>query len=241
MGYVKNEEHFINLCCKQIKVFGIAFKNHTAFIENLKEIYLLSQEIKPLVFGNSIVDVITWRLLHEKSTSREEVLDFFNRELKDIFSEAIDIYKGDVDKSFVYLKPIKNVQSTLYEGISFKRINKKVSRIAMQELNKLADCYGVYFIYNDKDQLVYIGKSRNLGRRIISSIKERYGKKFAYILAKNPADIHILEPFLIIKYKPVKNVEFMEYGETSLDIEVPPLSAIIPVFEEEEDDACVSC
>lgn len=234
MGYIKSEAHFVNLCCKQIRIFGIVFNNHESFVENLKDIYQLSENIQHLVYGNSLADVISWHLLHEKSTSKKEVLDFFNRELKDILSEAIDIYNHNIDKPFKYFRPVKrDVQSALYEKIAINNTPLTISSVATQELNKLMNCYGIYFLYNDKNQLIYIGKSRNLGERIINSIKERGGKKFAYILVKNPADIHILEPFLIIKYKPIKNVEFMEYGETSLNLEVPPLSNIISLFDEE--------
>lgn len=232
MNYVQSEKHFINLCCKKIRDNRIAFKNHNEFLNDLKEVYKISEEIEPLTYGNRLVDIISWKLLQETPNTKEAVLHFFNDTLQKIINEAIDIYNQKLDRNFVYLKPIFQSETIDFKKLEIPQLEKAISPLAIKELNKLENCYGIYFIYNDKDQLIYIGKSKNLAHRIIQSIKKRRGTKFAYILVKNPADIHILEPYLIVKYKPLSNTEFIELGDTSFELNVPPISKIIPIYEE---------
>jgi hypothetical protein len=80
------------------------------------------------------------------------------------------------------------------------------------KLNKINKVRGVYLLWSGNN-LVYIGKSKNLRNRIISSIYERTSDKLP-ITAVTPiqtiteADMHILEPLLISEYKPILNSEF---------------------------------
>ena len=129
--------------------------------------------------------------------------------------------------------PIKDIATSNFKIIGFEE--GEIAEKALRELSKLKNCYGIYFILNDKEQLLYIGKSKNLMGRIPSSLREKQGSKFAYLLVSQSADIHILEPYLILKHKPPKNIEFIEQGNTSYDIEEPPISNIIPFYEEDEE------
>ena len=234
MAYVKSRDHFINICCKRLREFKIAFRNQKEFKQDLYQIYQLSEETKHLLCRGCLADSITWHLYQK--TEREQIRKFFCVEMHEIAAEAIKIYNNETEETFKYLEPIKKGGIFKYKEIRINGVSKTISDEAIHELEKLYNCYGVYFIYNDKDQLLYIGKSRNLASRIPGSIKERNGTKFAYILTEQPADIHILEPYLILKYKPIKNTEFMEFGNTSFNIKYPSPSKIIPFYKENENE-----
>jgi hypothetical protein len=232
MPYIRSEEHFINICCKRLRDFGIIFSNQEQFVQNLSQIYQRSEETQHLL-KHSLIDTITWYLYQRNK--KEEIIEFFCKEMKEIFSEVLRLNDAETEEeNFEYIRPIKKSGRIEYIEIQINGEYKTISDEAIQELEKLYNCYGIYFIYNNKDQLLYIGKSKNLANRIPESIKERNGAKFAYILTTQPSDIHILEPYLILKHKPIKNTQFMEFGDTSFDISSPALSKIIPFYEENE-------
>ena len=136
---------------------------------------------------------------------------------------------------------IKNKKWVVYYNSQKKRIlvyekNIQYSPLARKILKKITKKAGIYFLYNDQEKLIYIGKSKNLGQRIPASAKERKARKFAYIIIKNPADIHVLEPYVILKYAPPENTEFRERSSSSLDIGIPPLSKIINLYSEEGEE-----
>ena len=66
----------------------------------------------------------------------------------------------------------------------------------------LAGDPGVYFLYGADKKLLYVGKSKNLGSRIIESSNERRASYFNYIATENMSDASIMETYLICKLKP---------------------------------------
>lgn len=81
---------------------------------------------------------------------------------------------------------------------------------------------GVYFIYDDTDFLVYIGKSVNLAGRVPSSFRDAakyYDVSYVkYLSVPNKADMAILEVYYIGLMKPDKNRE--SNYKVSPDIEI---------------------
>lgn len=70
------------------------------------------------------------------------------------------------------------------------------------------NCMQVYLATNnDNDELVYIGKSKNLINRIASSIQEKKATKYRYALLESDADMNIYEIYYISKYKPKLNID----------------------------------
>lgn len=69
---------------------------------------------------------------------------------------------------------------------------------------------GLYFLKNTKEAIVYIGKSKNLYQRSISSAYERDARNIRYVsyMFMPYYNSHILEPYYIIKHQPYFNVEF---------------------------------
>ena len=122
--------------------------------------------------------------LPEKET-KQEYWKFINN--------YIDVYK------VVYYTQLLNK-----EEIKYSDIYKKTTHL----VNKT----GVYFLWHE-EKLLYIGKSINLSERIVTSLRERNKQikvtHFSYFETPTQADAHILEPYLIIKHKPILNSEFL--------------------------------
>lgn len=83
-----------------------------------------------------------------------------------------------------------------------------------QYLRTLHNHAGVYYFF-DNYELVYVGKSKSLGERVMTSLLERANRftnidSIAIYETETMADAHILEPILITTYKPKLNREFKE-------------------------------
>lgn len=86
---------------------------------------------------------------------------------------------------------------------------------------------GLYFLYNEEKELIYIGKSTNLSSRAYSSYLERNAKYIKVMLTKTKADAHIFEPYCISIYTPLYNAEFKTNDSPTFELELPPLSDFI--------------
>lgn len=86
---------------------------------------------------------------------------------------------------------------------------------------------GLYFLYNEKKELIYIGKSINLSSRAYSSYLERNAKYIKVMLTKTKADAHIFEPYCISIYAPLYNAEFKTRDRPTFELELPLLSDFI--------------
>ena len=84
-------------------------------------------------------------------------------------------------------------------------------------VSNLPDCPGIYQYLNDEGTIIYVGKAKNLKRRVYSYFtKEQQSAKtrilvskiadIRYIVVKTEADALLLENNLIKKYKPRYNV-----------------------------------
>lgn len=88
------------------------------------------------------------------------------------------------------------------------------------------DKYGVYFIYDDKGILKYIGKSTNsVIIRSFQSAKERGlldFSKIEYRYPKTKSDVALYESYYISKYKPDKNNDMI--FDDDLSVKLPDIS-----------------
>lgn len=86
-------------------------------------------------------------------------------------------------------------------------------------VQNLFDCKGIY-AFLDGDEILYIGKSKNLADRIPSSYKERSGcgriNRIMYYITKTDSDTNILEIVLISENNPVLNKESNSHDESTL-------------------------
>ena len=151
-----------------------------------------------------MISRITFNLRNDKEKFKEENIELMEKLFKVC---KFEIKLKEVEKDyFVTIEGRDN-----YEGLFEKDF--------LSECFDLKDKKGLYFLYNDKKELIYIGKSFNLGSRIQESSKTRKARYFRYSLFENDSDLHILELYFINVFKPVKNTDSKGDKQPSFKIE----------------------
>lgn len=110
----------------------------------------------------------------------------------------------------------------------------------VKNLETLLSVSGIYKLYDKDKNLLYIGKSKNLGNRIVSSKEERKAFYYSYAITKTMADACIYEPYYIAKLKPLLNVEHVTDDSPSFELPEIEFEEIKPFFREES-QRVVSC
>lgn len=132
------------------------------------------------------------------------------------------------------------LRSQVYEEVKavFERCEYMPTQEFINTLESLTNVHGLYFLYDENRNLIYIGKSKNLGSRILNSVKERQGFYLKYKLPLTKSDTNILELYYISKLKPVLNSESKEVDDTTFEIDYKFLeeSDFILIKEKIEND-----
>lgn len=224
--YIKNQTHFMNFIKKYLRDNDLEIVNYNDFEQTLESFYQVSLEIEDDL-QTAPYEVLTWELRRDTCNPPHVII---NSILPEIISETIKFS----NEENIYFKYIK--KKTLSKPITFD-VNKvthaeKLTEKAEIELANLHNKAGIYFLYNDLDYLIYIGKSTNLENRILVSGRQHKARKFAYIITETKADRHILEPYLILKYAPESNTEFMDTSSVTFNLDIPNKSENIIFFKE---------
>ena len=98
---------------------------------------------------------------------------------------------------------------------------------------KLAGKSGLYFLYDNDDNLCYIGKSTNLSQHIVSSSNAHGLFRVRYALIPNLADMNLAEAYYISKLKPPLNAEFVTQHELTFECNIDV--ALSDLFEVERE------
>ena len=77
---------------------------------------------------------------------------------------------------------------------------------------------GIYFLYDANDELIYIGKSVNLDKRIKTSCKLKKAEYVRIAELKTRIDATIYESYYIARYKPKHNKYYADFKESTLDL-----------------------
>ncbi len=121
----------------------------------------------------------------------------------------------------------KITYSTFREMTSLTRI---MTEEFIDFLEHIWNRSGLYFLYDDYDNLRYIGKSINLSSRILDSILARQGIRASVMLIDSKPDMHILEMYYIGLMKPKLNNE-STHEKISFEINHQwEETEIIPIF-----------
>jgi hypothetical protein len=168
------------------------------FVENIQNLYFVKENDK-----------------YEEFIDNVQKFDILYNETKIVCNKFENIEIVDGYNLYNYLdryslKKISFLKSLINLNNPYNRLND-VEEIPSFEFKEFIDSVkgksGLYFLYNENKDLLYIGKSTSLGDRIISSIIERRIKGFVCVaLTKTSADIHFYEPYYIIREKPKLNV-----------------------------------
>lgn len=217
---IESPKHYYNLIKKVLYQKKIEISDLEIATEKIFSYYQYEPILKKLGFKSPTQ---TMYLLIRDSTDINEIIEIITDFLK-MYPEIVMILKDRENATLNYNLDL--VYKYLYDEYFEKR---KINWSAIYNyddkfikyINSLSCKSGVYFIFNQKKELIYIGKSKDLSERIFSSISERlkYHPYYISILeTENICDANILEPFFISQFKPIANTEFNEELNTNIEI-----------------------
>jgi len=108
----------------------------------------------------------------------------------------------------------------------------ELSKEFIDFVEKLEMKAGIYFLFNETKELIYIGKSINLGTRVLSSIRERGAFYVSVAFTKSKSDMHVYEPYFILKEKPLLNSEFKEFDKLTIKLEKLKKTDLLKIYIE---------
>lgn len=211
--FFKTQKHFICHCERQVTQRGLT---HPLLNDKTyKELaWFLSQAS---LFKRKGIKCVASRFSWELTKS--DNIEKLYTDLSNIYSKAMEEIK-DIRKSG---KPVVDC-ATLIENFSMEFGSEIVNAVDCENFSKnfidflysLNDKPGVYFLYNEEKELIYIGKSYKLNSRLPSSIRQRNAIFASVMVTKTEADANILEPYYISLMAP-------ELNEDLTTIEIPSI------------------
>lgn len=146
---------------------------------------------------------------------------FRNEELTETEIDILESHKVKHQKVTKLYSSIRKKECDLNSGF-------------LRSLESLECKTGLYKLYNEKKELIYLGKSTtSLGSRLISSVRERNAEYISYCEIDNIADLNIYEVYLIGKLKPLLNVDCKSDSTPTLELPGLDFSEKVKVFESE--------
>ncbi len=126
----------------------------------------------------------------------------------------------------------------LKETITIKSKGKVVLEPLEETTQLLFGLYGqvgIYRLYDENKNLIYIGKSYNLCDRIPSSANSKKAHYFSYCVLNNKADTDIYELYYINKLKPPKNLDGGHDDTPSTVLPELIFTNILPLYNNEKE------
>ena len=225
---IQSLEHLVNIVVKNLR----GSRNYNIPKERLREelewcwLHRVTDDIsnKAEYFGvYDPVNTVTW---DSKVFIGGSVNDFISkiRSLKEdyeIFYEKLrtseDLENEWLDLSEVPQRILKRKKLAPLD-IS-RHCSDEYSREFEALVEELVGACGNYFLYDKHGELIYIGRSINLGMRIASSVVERRADKVEVAITETQSDATVYEMYYISKCKPNLNVD-ANYPD-ALTIELP--------------------
>ncbi len=129
--------------------------------------------------------------------------------------EVLDLFYDDIICNLPYfinniysLEVLEKVKSYLSD-YDYTRLKFKLSPDEHYKVyNESVKEEGIYLLYKD-NHIIYIGKSNNIHNRIQQHKKDKEFDLVKSIIFKDISNIDLYEPYLINKYKPILNKDFI--------------------------------
>lgn len=219
--YFKTLRHFSNFCLK----YGY-FRKET--LENV--LFIGEKAINGDELCQDVVNKITFLLKDGQDENMDQLIP--------IGEMLKEFKKGKELKDLVLKYNIFSLERKIEVETFFRNEIYVPTQEFINTLEYLTYVHGLYFLYDENKKLIYIGKSKNLGSRILDSAKERQGFYLKYKLPLTKSDTNILELYYISKLKPVLNSESKEVDDTTFEIDYKFLeeSDFILIKEKIEND-----
>jgi hypothetical protein len=142
----------------------------------------------------------------------ELLRQFYNFILKRFKDEDIaNLYLSSFDK-------LNDITSSKIEEnfskIVFELIDNDFDYFNLDELNHYIDKSGIYFIFNNINNLIYIGKSKHLATRALQSFinKMPYGSTYIKIIEIDADHLSLFESISIDFFMPLYNNKLEEFN-----------------------------
>ena len=200
--YFKTLRHFSNFCLK----YGY-FRKET--LENV--LFIGEKAINGDELCQDVVNKITFLLKDGQDENMDQLIP--------IGEMLKEFKKGKELKDLVLKYNIFSLERKIEVETFFRNEIYVPTQEFINTLEYLTYVHGLYFLYDENKKLIYIGKSKNLGSRILDSAKERQGFYLKYKLPLTKSDTNILELYYISKLKPVLNSESKEVDDTTFEID----------------------
>jgi hypothetical protein len=192
------------------------------FIKELKQLYHCDESQKMNVFFEIFIEVseiyeqakiVCEQIKLESVKDDFNLFNYFDSEFLKPHWRLKQFVKNR--NKFNYLNEKEFIPSTKFKAFVENHIGK----------------FGLYFLYDESKALMYIGKSTSIGDRILTSIRERQVTGYIKVaLTENIADIHVYEPYYILKENPFYNVEFKAYDNLSFELKPLKKSKLIKIL-----------
>jgi hypothetical protein len=192
----------------------------------------------------SIAEQIVWEVKNIKKTNKKDFLLLFedcqklNNELNEL---VISVKKECGHKGYNCNDKRCNIDISRFP-LFYRCIEHKDLKVFKPELvtstgfikffEKNAGKYGLYFLYNLRKELIFIGKSTNLGQKLVEAIWDKNVDGYVSVAhTKSKSDIHLYEPYYIIKEKPMLNSDEIEADELTQELAPLEKSGLVKIYE----------
>ena len=225
-----NYTHLKNYCLKIAynKNYIVSEEEKDTFNKFEKVMILLNdlEKSKILKINNNIYDLICLYFKYEYFDAIFNHMKYFIRKIEKFYNNEINFYYVVTSLNSMLKLDIEYEEDFIFNELSRESIFYP-SRVSVLEIEEATDKiytlsnydsnyknkFGVYFIYDNKGDLVYIGKSSTcLLSRCLQSVKERKALDFSKIEmreSKSRSDVAIYESYYIGIYKPIYNSDLV--------------------------------
>ena len=180
-----------------------------------------------------VLNVLDFNMSLKESSSKSRIHFqhlpdiLFHEELdKDVLASLIDNKKlvgrklGEIHS--ILLKRIISKHFLIKDDQMAKQAHFKNNKLVFNQDSEISESSGVYKFFNSQNEILYIGKTKNLKKRVKSYLKVRKGegkrisklksniKYVETIITKTESDALILEQGLISKIRPPFNIQFRD-------------------------------
>lgn len=250
-----NYTHFKNYCLKIAtnREYEVCEKQKN-IIEQFEIVVELLEKLKSLHIIKSKKDILNIVCDYFKNENFETAFSHmkyfinkigkFSRNEEDFYyvTTSLNTMLGlgvEFEEEFILSNKVRTSRfyPSKVRGLELIEKEEKIYTISELDIN-YKNKYGVYFIYNDNGELVYIGKSSNcLLTRSFQSAKDRNTLNFSKIEfreCKSKSDIAIYESYYISLYKPKYNSDLIFDDIPSVKLPELDVSKIISRSVESE-------
>lgn len=242
----KNETHLFNAYKKTIREFGVELSK-----EELEKPESECKDVFAFVkwYGNSmalhglkmgIYEMFWSTFINCKNKSNAEILKNIHifTDILNTWSITYELPQGDRLKKYRSLirklkKHEGDRKACKYTKENLSSFNPRMPKETLIAFNRASGESGVYLLYNDKEELMYVGKSKSLSTRIMQSLRERECSSFSYAIL-NECDYHVMEMYLIMLWRPPLNQESKTKDKLTFEIPLPNFSGKYKALEWDE-------